>query len=633
MRQVSLVFITHIIVYGMHVFPAIDGGLSLFFSLMAIVTQATLLCLPLFVLAKVSSLTSTNRFVLSATYLTKFLLPLAGTAMMVLLYVNCSLYGMYGFYIDPFVLNLITTPGGTDALGASDSFYLTAASIIILILLLYLVLGRLVPFERLFLMPSRWPKVAVAVALGIASIQATAFAVSEYKSYVPILAVSDRIPWYVQVTAKSTLEDLGVERSRKVMDIGKAHGSGFYYPESMPDILPLDKPYNIVWLVAESWRWDMLNPEIMPETWDFAKKSHQFLNHYSTGNGTRMGIFGQFYGLNGRFWFPALKYQRSPLLLDVLQGSDYHIEAYTSASFTYPEFDKTVWVNVEDDNLHSYEKGEGWERDNKNVNDLLATVNVAEKPFFRFMFFETTHANYDFPKGSEIRTDYLDDFDYLATDIEESIGLIKNRYINASSYLDSQFGKILHTLEEQGHLEDTIVIITGDHGEEFMENGRWGHNSTFSQQQIRVPLVIYAPGQQGHVVDVMTSHMDIPATVFSLLKPGYDSRQYSMGADLFSPSYKRNFSVVSDWHGDALVTEHYKFSMSPKSNAKAQSISTQNDVPLEDEGLPREVSTALAAYVSDKILFNKPRARPARDEPLGGLPGHRIASHPEGGQH
>jgi membrane-anchored protein YejM (alkaline phosphatase superfamily) len=67
-------------------------------------------------------------------------------------------------------------------------------------------------------------------------------------------------------------------------------------------------------------------------------------------------------------------------------------------------------------------------------------------------------------------------------------------YINASNHLDYQFSRIISTLKKEDLLKETIVIITGDHGEEFMENGRWGHNSTFSQQQIRVPLLIHIPG-------------------------------------------------------------------------------------------------------------------------------------------
>ena len=57
---------------------------------------------------------------------------------------------------------------------------------------------------------------------------------------------------------------------------------------------------------------------------------------------------------------------------------------------------------------------------------------------------------------------------------------IKNRYINSVHHLDAQFGRIYDYLKQHQLLENTIVIMNGDHGEEFMEKGFWGHNSTFA---------------------------------------------------------------------------------------------------------------------------------------------------------
>ena len=72
------------------------------------------------------------------------------------------------------------------------------------------------------------------------------------------------------------------------------------------EVIQHEKPLNIVWLVSESWRWDMLNPEIMPNTWAVTQNAHRFTRHYSGGNGTRMGMFAMFYGLYGTYWFPFL---------------------------------------------------------------------------------------------------------------------------------------------------------------------------------------------------------------------------------------------------------------------------------------------------------------------------------------
>jgi membrane-anchored protein YejM (alkaline phosphatase superfamily) len=150
-------------------------------------------------------------------------------------------------------------------------------------------------------------------------------------------------------------------------------------------------------------------------------------------------------------------------------------------------------------------------------------------------------------------------------------------YINASNHLDYQFSRIISTLKKEDLLKETIVIITGDHGEEFMENGRWGHNSTFSQQQIRVPLLIHIPGSPAAHYEGMTSHLDIPATVLSALKAGHDPQTYSMGQNLLSSVFDQEFAVISDWHSTALATAHHKFSLSSKANSRGSALTSLDD--------------------------------------------------------
>ena len=67
------------------------------------------------------------------------------------------------------------------------------------------------------------------------------------------------------------------------------------------------------------------------------------------------------------------------------------------------------------------------------------------------------------------------------------IDALLNRYTNAAHWIDYQIGRVLDEIEAQGLLENTVVIVTDDHGEEFMEKGAWGHNSGFVEEQIHAP--------------------------------------------------------------------------------------------------------------------------------------------------
>jgi membrane-anchored protein YejM (alkaline phosphatase superfamily) len=531
-----------------------------------------------------------------------YLMLVACIAIIVFMFANYKLRDMYGFYVNFFVVNLLITPGGVEAMGVSASTNRTLAMAVLVLAGVVWAALRYIPFERLF--PNRLKRRYMwSGAVVLLLFQSGWYALSEYNYDRMILGTAGRIVWYIPVTARSIFENLGVTINRPdgaEFDLAESSGS-IDYPET-PDE-KFEKPYNIVWLVSESLRADMLTPEFMPNTWEFAKHSQRFLNHYSGGNGTRMGMFSQFYGLYGGYWFDFLYAHRAPMLVDLIQKNNYSMMAYTSSRFSYPEFDKTIFASLEDQQLQSYTEGDGWERDRKNVGDMLQFIDKTEEPFFSFMFFESAHANYYFPDESIIREEYLDDFNYLTVDIEENIELIRNRYINATHHLDSQLGRVYDALEEQGLLDNTIVVVTGDHGEEFMEKGRWGHNSTFSQEQIRVPMLIHIPGREPGETSIMTSHLDMPATIMAALGVGIAPASHSYGNDLFSPQYRRDYTVVSDWHGNTLVTPEVKMVFSKKGAAYDDVTTSLNDAPIDLTETKADYKTPLGEFAREISRF------------------------------
>ncbi|MDY6769831.1 MAG: sulfatase-like hydrolase/transferase, partial [Candidatus Nanohaloarchaea archaeon] len=67
-------------------------------------------------------------------------------------------------------------------------------------------------------------------------------------------------------------------------------------------------------------------------------------------------------------------------------------------------------------------------------------------------------------------------------------------YDASVDYLDDQVGGFLDTLAADGVLEDTVVVIVSDHGQDLGEDGRFGHQFTVSEETVRVPLMVRAPG-------------------------------------------------------------------------------------------------------------------------------------------
>lgn len=522
------------------------------------------------------------------------------------MYANAKLYALYGIFVNGFVVNLVVTPGGIQSLGGSDAttigfilialaFQLSQAALLALV---YVVFKRMHGIE---VMPPRFFKVLMVIFLVATLGERASYAYSEAVAETSVLTLSEGIPFYVGVTARGFFKKIGmkVKRQDKFQEVkGRLR-----YPLNPLVIKAPEKPYNVIWLAAESWRADTLDQEIMPRTWAFAQHANRFTRNYSGGNGTRVGIFTMFTGIPGNYWFPFLDEHQGASVIDVFKQQNYQMNLYTSAKFSYPEFDRTIFRNIPSAQLHEANEADpGWRRDQINVDEMLDFIGSRDKdrPFFTFMFFESPHSRYYFPPESVIRRPYRDDINYAtlnADELAKDIVPIKNRYLNAVHHLDSQFGRIFDYLEQNGLLDNSIVVLLGDHGEEFMEHGYWGHNSTFTDQQTRTPLVMWVPGKKPGVYDKMTSHMDVVPTLMPLLGVTNPVGDYAVGLDLFSEK-KRTSTYIADWSRIAFIDNDVKIVMPVKFNGLLRSkISTASD-----ETIPAEKNSEIFAAKNPQLV-------------------------------
>ncbi|MGE0785340.1 MAG: sulfatase [Sandaracinaceae bacterium] len=100
------------------------------------------------------------------------------------------------------------------------------------------------------------------------------------------------------------------------------------------------------------------------------------------------------------------------------------------------------------------------------------------------------------------------------------------------SYHDTHFGNFLQRLSALNLSDDTLLVITADHGEEFGDHGSWGHGHSIFQELIGVPLVFYMPGRipEGRRVEHTVSTMNIAQTVMDLT--GVRGMQHAEGRSL-----------------------------------------------------------------------------------------------------
>jgi len=515
---------------------------------------------------------------------------LGGVAVQYLVFLDKLVFDVFGFHLNGFVWNLVFTRGGIESMGAGSGatqmailvalgFAILQTAILYIVWRVERVRGGLLRFCR------RTPAMIGACAFVLAALLAqVGYGVTAFQNDAPTLAIARAFPCFVPTTFARIARSLGYESQRTPTLEVDENASGLHYPLNPIHKEPIAHPPNIVWLVSESLRADMLDPQIMPNAWALGERSSRFTHHYSGGNGTRMGMFSMFYGLYGPYWFPFLAECRGPVLMDTLIDLNYQFELRTSAMFSYPEFNKTLFARIPSDELHEGGLKPAWRQDQRHIDSILRFLDQRDesRPFMTFLFFESPHANYSFSKDAIIREPYAKELNYVSMDLDHDIGLIKNRYINACRQVDISIGRILTYLTDHGLLESTIVIITGDHGEEFMEKGRWGHNSEFTEEQTRVPLVLWVPGESPRVVDRMTSHLDIPATLMPLLGVTNPPQDYSLGYDLFG-SQSRDFAIIGAWNQVAYVDPKYKATFPTSSlGLFRQTITTADDTPVSD---------------------------------------------------
>jgi len=529
-----------------------------------------------------------------------------------LLYADRLIHDMYGFHINGFVIDLATTPGGIAALGAGWSTQLTAALIVGLLIAAqaaaYAWTARRSPPEAVAgRNPWRWALLAL-VLLGTG--ERVAYAYSAAANYQPILFASEHYPLYQPLTMRKLANRLGIAAKTEEAQSLRVKEGQLAYPLKPLQVEKPAAPLNIVWLVAESLRFDMLDPTIMPRLWAFSNDALRLEKHYSGGNLTQMGVFSMFYGLYGSNWFPMRAAQRAPVLMDVLQQQNYQFALHTSQRFTYPAFDKTVFVNMRPEDMHPLEGGAPpWQRDAKNIDELLGFIDRRDpaRPFMGYMFFESTHAPYDFPEEAAIARPYLENFNYLTADFATQTPQIKNRYINAARHVDGQVGRVIDHLKAKGLLDKTIVVVLGDHGEEFMERGRWGHSAEFNRFQTGTPAVIRVPGQAPRVVAGITSHLDIPATLMPLLGVKNSPSDYSHGYDLLAPGYHRDYAVAADWNRIAYIGNDFKVSFPVNAlGAIRNEVTDGDDRPLADSGgVIKAIRTAMLEIMGNLSRFSR----------------------------
>jgi membrane-anchored protein YejM (alkaline phosphatase superfamily) len=358
-------------------------------------------------------------------------------------------------------------------------------------------------------------------------------------AYTPVTQFTRYLPLYYPLHAKRDLARLGLVdpervRQRRMLRGNAADvGGQLQYPLSPLDCGGASEPLlNLLIVMIDGLRPDAIDADLTPELAGLAGSSLRFDQHYSGGNSSRMGLFSFFYGLPSSYWQSFYDLQVPPVLMGQIRQRGYELALFSAIGFGSPALiDRTVFAGVA--NLPDEERSlSAIERNRAVTRDWLRWLarRSPGSPFFALLY-------YDPPAG------HMPDREGAPLPMDERFAANREahqrwrQYRLAQRLVDGELGQVLASLREQELLDETVVIVTSDHGYEFDDNGLGyiGHASNFSPVQLRSTLMMLWPGRAAASFDHRTSHHDIPVTLLgNLLGCANPPSDYSVGRDLFA---------------------------------------------------------------------------------------------------
>lgn len=288
---------------------------------------------------------------------------------------------------------------------------------------------------------------------------------------------------------------------------------------------------NIILVSLDTMRADLLGRHeqgraVTPELDALVREGAVFLDAISAFTSTtasHMSLLTSTYPAQHEVTYPAQRLPRwIPTLTETLAQAGYATAAFTENAMITAEagFARGFDVFVEDKRADG--KITAGAIDDTLARGLRWIRANSRSPFFVFLHTYQVHYPFDPPADFAVFRAANDAAAAAAPAgagqraWPPSFGL----YLGEMLYADARLGAFVRELKWRDLLDDSLLVITADHGEAFKEHGSLGHGDSTYEEQIRVPLLVVAPGQvpAGIRVTDQVSGIDVAPTILSLVE-------------------------------------------------------------------------------------------------------------------
>jgi membrane-anchored protein YejM (alkaline phosphatase superfamily) len=160
---------------------------------------------------------------------------------------------------------------------------------------------------------------------------------------------------------------------------------------------------------------------------------------------------------------------------------------------------------------------------------------------------------------------------------------LKNSYLNSLHYVDRQIARVVRRLQESGELDQTVILVAGDHGEEFAECGHFAHTGSFNKYELQTLCVLRLPGEAPAEIKKTTSHLDLMPTILAWMGVTNAPEDYSCGFPI-QGSKTSPYLVVGDLEKRIGVIKSNVVTVLTPQGVYNQTLDCERPVSADDPG-------------------------------------------------
>ncbi|MFA6118506.1 MAG: sulfatase-like hydrolase/transferase [Parachlamydiales bacterium] len=380
--------------------------------------------------------------------------------------------------------------------------------------------------------------------------------------------LSRMLPWkitFVQPNILTIDQTMTLKKPMKEEDVLRI------IDEKNPQI---EKKPNIYIFVIESLRNDFITKDIAPNLFKFKNENISFEKSLANANATPISWFSLFYSDFPYLWkyYKDKNWQSGAVGLNILKKMGYKINVFSSPELKYYAmkdllFGKNNHLTNSFNLYPHYSPIEPCDSDKNAIFAMEKALETDQNVYIGFL--DSTHFLYSWPKDFEIKFKPIADVEYMnAYASKDNISLIINRYKNSINFVDSLLSSFFDKLKEKNLWDDSIIIVVGDHGEEFYEEGHLFHASHLSAVQTNIPILLKM-GKNDRVIPKrkLISHMNVFPSILDYIIGKNLYGEILSGESIYEPQ-KFNYVVTTRYNGSRTPYEFFIHSENEKLTLK-----------------------------------------------------------------